>query len=993
MRETAREEERRVRLGVSLETELPKVLEELGARRVLIVAPPSMRFVDRVIAALGDRPHEIAALAQVHVPAESVSEASRRLEAFGADTVISIGGGSATGLGKALCLSHDVKLVAIPTTYSGSEQTNIYGTTAGAVKTTGRDDRARPSAVIYDAELSLHLPKKHSVQSLTNALAHSVSALSTGRLALEAKRDALETARRVFLAIEALVKAPDLREARVQALGATARAGAVIDAHPLGVHHQLAHFVGGRFGLDHAALHAVLLLHTLRALADEDPELYLELESAVGVPDLPGALFDLLRRAGAELSIMGLGVELSAFEAALEERPELPAPRLRAAYHGGWPSVRVRAEDWGGVFVRRAGPELSQARVVVIALHGRGSNAYDFTRRVFELVGDAPDVAVVAPQASGNRWYEKKYSASAAELEPELSAALHVLDRVVARVTELVSPDRVYLFGFSQGACLASEWFARTKQPLAGLLAFAGARIGPVGEQPKPGRDMAGAQVLLGAGALDPWLVPGDVERTAACFRQAGAMVTVLDAPGDAHLISGVQRIFARAALLGRSAVQTQSGFSNTHESEALPGALPKGQNSPRHLAYGLYAEQLNETGFTHRRAENRRTWMYRIRPAAGQDRFVPLSHARFNTDFEQSAPEPNLLGWSPLRIPETPTDFVDGLATFGGAGSPSLRRGFAVHLYAANRSMEDRSFSNADGELLIVPERGRLLFMTELGVLELDPGQIAIIPRGLRFSVMLREDCARGFVAEVYGRSFTLPERGPVGANGLTDPRHFRAPVAWFENRIAPGYRLSSKFMGQLYDSTQDYSPFDVVAWHGNAVPYVYDLCDFSPVGNVRMDHGDPSIHTVLSAPLDEPGAHCLDFVFFPPRFDVTRGTFRPPFFHRNAVTEFNGIIRNRGGEGTPFAPGSYFLTPSMTPHGVRVGAVERELERTDREAEPPLQFEADSMWFQFETTLPVSLSAWALTADNRVEAWHQLWGAYRTHYRPPGPPGRPPR
>ncbi|MCA9719987.1 MAG: homogentisate 1,2-dioxygenase, partial [Myxococcales bacterium] len=324
---------------------------------------------------------------------------------------------------------------------------------------------------------------------------------------------------------------------------------------------------------------------------------------------------------------------------------------------------------------------------------------------------------------------------------------------------------------------------------------------------------------------------------------------------------------------------------------------------------------------------------------------------------------------------------------TLGGAGGPALRRGYAIHLYAANHSMDERAFYNADGELLLLPQRGRLTLQTELGALELGPGELAVLPRGLLFSVLLRDGDARGYLAEVYGRRFELPGRGPVGANGLADPRHFRAPVARFEDRLAPGYRVTAKLGGRLFDARQDHAPYDVVAWHGDHVPYVYDLARFSPVGNTRFDHPDPSIFTVLSAPLDEQGAHCLDLVFFPPRWDASERSFRPPFFHRNAVTEINGIIRDASlGAHALFQPGGCFVTPAMTAHGVLARAVERELRRRD---ETPTRIPDDSAWFQLETALPLHLSRWARGTALRVPGWPLRWGAQRRRFDPDDAPG----
>jgi homogentisate 1,2-dioxygenase len=241
--------------------------------------------------------------------------------------------------------------------------------------------------------------------------------------------------------------------------------------------------------------------------------------------------------------------------------------------------------------------------------------------------------------------------------------------------------------------------------------------------------------------------------------------------------------------------------------------------------------------------------------------------------------------------------------------------------------------------------------------------------------------------VAEAFGRHFELPERGPIGANGLAEARHFRAPAAWHEDRLSLDYRVTSKLGGELFEARQDHSPFDVVAWHGTHCPYLYDLALFSPAGNTRIDHVDPSVHTVLSAPLDEPGTHTLDLVLFPGRWDVSEGTFRPPYFHRNVTTELNGILRDTVTAGSPFVPGGLFLTPSFTPHGVVAASVERVLALDDERANRPQRSPDTALWFQFESALPFSLTAWARGAGNRVADWHLIWGAYRKHFAVPGP------
>ncbi|MEM9694758.1 MAG: homogentisate 1,2-dioxygenase, partial [Myxococcota bacterium] len=652
---------------------------------------------------------------------------------------------------------------------------------------------------------------------------------------------------------------------------------------------------------------------------------------------------------------------------------------------GGRPSVRVRYEDWGLPFeVRRAGPRLARAKRVVVALHGRGSNASDFVQRIFEMVGDDPGVAVVAPQAPSNRWYEKGYRAPLAE-QTQLATALGLVDEVLERVSSEVLPERLWLAGFSQGACLAAEALARKDYAVAGLFALSGARLGSAGEQPSIDGDRRGKRILLGASERDPFLRLDDIERTAASFRAAGAEVEVMTAPGKHHEIHNRQRIAVRRMLLGDRILQTAPGFGGIHESEALAGALPRDQNSPRPAPYGLYAEQVNATGFVAPRADNRRSWLYRIRPSAQPSSFRPLAHE--GVRGWAADPAIDLVAWDPPAWPdEDDIDFVDGLRTLGGAGSPGLRRGYAVYLYAANRSMEKRALYNADGELLLIPERGDLVVQTELGVLGVPVGSVTVIPRGLRFSVLLEGRRARGYVAEVFGRGFSLPERGPVGANGLAEARHFRVPRAFFENRPEPGYRITAKLGGRLYDARQDYSPYDVVAWHGSYAPYVYALRQFAPVTNARVDHPDPSIYTVLSAPLDEEGAHCLDFVYFPPRVDATQHTFRPPFFHRNAVTEINGIIRKPNSDpSSPFVAGMSFVTPAMTPHGVLSSGVEAFLELSDAEADRPDVYTDESMWFQLESALPFYPARPAPAGLSPRDDWADIWGAYRLHYRPP--------
>ena len=335
-----------------------------------------------------------------------------------------------------------------------------------------------------------------------------------------------------------------------------------------------------------------------------------------------------------------------------------------------------------------------------------------------------------------------------------------------------------------------------------------------------------------------------------------------------------------------RSLQYLQSGFGNHFVSEAVPGALPVGRNSPQRPPHGLYAEQISGTSFTTPRAENRRTWTYRIQPSV-----VHRPYARTDNGMIRSAPfhevdaTPTQLRWSPLPIPKKPTDFVEGIVSLGGNGDVTIQVGMAIHIYAANRSMTDRCFYNADGEMLIVPQHGRARFVTELGVVEAAPGEIVIIPRGLRFRTELPDGPSRGYICENYGAMLRLPELGPLGANGLANPRDFLAPVAAYEDTNAP-CALVTKFQGNLWTAEMDHSPLNVVAWHGNFAPYKYDLARFMTIGTVSFDHPDPSIFSVLTAPSDLPGAANIDFVIFPPRWLVGEDTFRPPWFHRNVMT-----------------------------------------------------------------------------------------------------------
>ena len=419
-------------------------------------------------------------------------------------------------------------------------------------------------------------------------------------------------------------------------------------------------------------------------------------------------------------------------------------------------------------------------------------------------------------------------------------------------------------------------------------------------------------------------------------------------------------------------------GFGNEHLSEAVHGALPVGRNSPQRAPLGLYAEQLSGTAFTEPRHHNRRSWLYRIRPSAAHPPFHRIDNKRLRTaPFTDVEPDPNRLRWNPLPLPQTPTDFVDGLVTVGGNGDALQRTGIGIHWYAANRSMTDRFFSDADGELLIVPERGALLLRTELGLLSAEPGHIALIPRGIRFRVELLDADARGYVCENYGQPFRLPELGPIGANGLANARDFLAPVAWFEDRDGP-VEMVNKFGGNLWAAEYDHSPLDVVAWHGSHVPYLYDLRRFNVLGSISYDHPDPSIFTVLTSPSDTQGLASADFVVFAPRWLVGEDTFRPPYFHRNVMSEFMGLVEGAyDAKAEGFVPGGASLHNMMSAHGP-----DRETFESASSAELKPQKVDDGLAFMFETRWPVVPTAQALGADHRQPGYDAVWQGLERHF-----------
>ncbi|HXK06515.1 MAG TPA: homogentisate 1,2-dioxygenase [Verrucomicrobiae bacterium] len=415
-----------------------------------------------------------------------------------------------------------------------------------------------------------------------------------------------------------------------------------------------------------------------------------------------------------------------------------------------------------------------------------------------------------------------------------------------------------------------------------------------------------------------------------------------------------------------------QSGFGNEFATEAVKGALPVGQNSPQKHPLGLYTEQLSGSAFTAPRAVNRRTWTYRIRPSVTHKPFEERPAGMLRSGpFNEVPTPPTQLRWNPFPIPDQPTDFIEGLVTIAGNGDPAMQTGVAVHVYAANRSMQARFFYDADGELLLVPQQGRLRLATELGILEAAPGEICVVPRGIKFRAELPDGPSRGYICENYGAPLRLPELGAIGANGLAYPRDFLAPVAAFEDTDGD-FRIVAKFLGRMWSAEIDHSPLDVVAWHGNYAPCKYDLARFQCINTVSFDHSDPSIYTVLTSPAN------VDFAIFPPRWLVAEHTFRPPWFHRNLMNEFMGLIYGAyDAKAEGFLPGGASLHNCMSGHGPDAETWER---ATAADLKP--QRLADTLAFMFETQLVLRPTRYAMESKILQHEYFECWQGLKKHF-----------
>ncbi|XP_014222228.1 homogentisate 1,2-dioxygenase [Trichogramma pretiosum] len=443
-----------------------------------------------------------------------------------------------------------------------------------------------------------------------------------------------------------------------------------------------------------------------------------------------------------------------------------------------------------------------------------------------------------------------------------------------------------------------------------------------------------------------------------------------------------------------RDELKYLSGFGNefSSEDERWPGSLPLGQNSPQRCPRGLYAEQLSGTAFTCGRAENRRSWLYRARPSVCHGPFEPVAGEsapeHLTADWDRTPPNPNQLRWKPFEVPTRQdtdeVDFVRGLHTICGAGDPRTRAGLAVHVYLCNASMRRKALYNSDGDFLIVPQLGPLLITTEFGRMRVEANEICVVQRGMRFSVKVYGP-SRGYILEVYDNHFQLPNLGPIGANGLANPRDFLTPTAHYDDEDedeVDDYLIINKYQGRLFRAAQRHSPYDVVAWHGNYVPYKYNLERFMVINSVSFDHCDPSIFTVLTCPSDKPGTAIADFVIFPPRWSVQEHTFRPPYYHRNCMSEFMGLIRGsyeaKDREG--FQPGGASLHSMMTPHGPDAACYEAASSAELR----PERVADGTQAFMFETYYGLAVTEWALRGCQKLDPKYQdCWRGLKKNFK----------
>ncbi|KAJ6553584.1 homogentisate 1,2-dioxygenase [Mycena vulgaris] len=432
-----------------------------------------------------------------------------------------------------------------------------------------------------------------------------------------------------------------------------------------------------------------------------------------------------------------------------------------------------------------------------------------------------------------------------------------------------------------------------------------------------------------------------------------------------------------------------QVGFGNRFASEAIPGVLPEGQNSPQKVKYELYAEGLTGSSFVAPRAENQSAWLYRIRPSVAHQGFTKLpENPDLESNFLPLNPKvhvsPTQLAWHPFDLPpdSAHVDFVDGLKTIAGNGDPTLKEGLAIHVYTANASMGNRAFCNNDGDMLILPQQGRLDVQTEFGKMMVRSGELLVIQRGMKFKVVLPDGPSRGYIQEIYGAHYQLPELGPLGGYGLANVRDFESPVASFDIDQSP-WQSTYKVCGQLFSCSQEHTPFDVVAWHGNYVPYKYAMEKFVNVGSISKDHIDPSIFCVLTAKSKAPGVPLADFLIFSPRWDVASHTFRPPYYHRNSATEFMGLLYGvYGGRSDGFQPGGASYETGFCPHGVSYD----EFKKASEADLQPMRVHEGTIAFMFESSMMFTITDYAMKRSGKLhehepKMWDDLKGQFINH------------
>ena len=423
-----------------------------------------------------------------------------------------------------------------------------------------------------------------------------------------------------------------------------------------------------------------------------------------------------------------------------------------------------------------------------------------------------------------------------------------------------------------------------------------------------------------------------------------------------------------------------QSGFGNEFATEAIDGALPQGRNSPQRAPLALYPELISGTAFTAPRHESRRTWLYRRQPSVVTGRYAAYAQPLWCTGTGARMPlAPEPMRWNPFPIGTPGCDFIDGMRTLAANGDAEAQTGIAAHVYLADRSMQRRAFVNADGEMLVVPQQGRLRVVTEMGALDVKPGEIALLPRGVVFKVEVPDGPSRGYVCENYGAQFRLPELGPIGSNGLANARDFQAPVAAFDD-TSGAYELVKKSGGRLWRAPMAHSPFNVVAWHGNLAPVKYDTANFMAIGSISFDHPDPSIFTVLTSPSDTPGTANCDFVIFPPRWLVMEDTFRPPWYHRNLMSEFMGLVLGEyDAKPEGFKPGGASLHNCMVPHGPDEEAFER---ASGAELKP--QKLDNTLAFMFESRYRFIPTEFAMTSPQLDARYADCWASLKDQFKP---------